>query len=136
MHNVLKFIVALAVAIVVMLVIRAYVFTFCTVTTDNMQPSLHRGDKVIVNRLQRHSIDRGDLVVYGDSAFGISRVAAVGGDTIMVGGDKFVITDHCTGECSCVDCRSYLIVAGNDSAVISGKYIVGKAYPVAFWRKE
>ena len=128
MLNALKFIVSLAIAIVVMLIIRAYAFTICTASADNLVPGLNRGDKVFVNRLSRGSVDRGDLIVYGDSTLSISRVAAMGGDTIEVGGESFVINDHCSDACDCGACRSYLLVSGSDSIIISGNDIVGKAY--------
>ena len=135
MLNALKFIVSLAVAIVVMLIIRAYAFTNCTASADNLVPGLNRGDKVFVNRLLRGSVGRGDLIVYGDSVLSISRVAAMGGDTIEVGGDRFVINDHCGEGCDCGACRSYLLVGGNDSVIIAGSDIIGKAYTLKFRMK-
>ena len=131
MLNALKFIVSLAVAIVVMLIVRAYAFTICTVSTDSLMPSLKRGEKVFVNRLSKNNIHLGDLVVYGDSTLGISRVAAMNGDTISVGDDQYVINNHCTGGCTCGHCRNYLLVSGNDSAFISGNDIIGKAYALS-----
>ena len=132
MLNALKFIVSLAVAIVVMLIIRAYAFTICTASADNLVPGLNRGDKVFVNRLSRGNVKRGDLIVYGDSTLSISRVAAMGGDTIEVGGESFVINNYCSDGCDCGACRNYLLVSGNDSAIISGNDIVGKAYTLKF----
>ena len=136
MHNTLKFIISLAVAIVLMLIVRAYAFTICTVATDSLKPELKRGDKMIVNRLVRKNIKKNDLVVYGDSVFGISRVAAVGGDTIRVGEENFTIDDNCSNDCDCGACHTYLLTAGNDSVLISGKEIIGKAYPLTFRRTK
>ena len=107
MLNALKFIVSLAVAIV-----------------------------VFVNRLSRGNVKRGDLIVYGDSTLSISRVAAMGGDTIEVGGESFVINNYCSDGCDCGACRNYLLVSGNDSAIISGNDIVGKAYTLKFRLKS
>ena len=129
MLNALKFIVSLAVAIVVMLIIRAYAFTICTASADNLVPGLNRGDKVFVNRLSRGNVKRGDLIVYGDSTLSISRVAAMGGES-------FVINNYCSDGCDCGACRNYLLVSGNDSAIISGNDIVGKAYTLKFRLKS
>ena len=136
MLNALKFIVSLAVAIVLMLIVRAYAFTICTTTSDNLIPGLRRGDKVFVNRLQKSSVGRGDLVVFGDSVLSISRVVAVGGDTIEIGGESFIVTDHCSDGCGCGACRNYLLASDADSVIVTGNEIVGKAYPLKLRMKK
>ena len=132
MSNILKFIVSLAVALVIMLAVRAYAFTVCSVVTDDFQPEFRMGERVIVNRLQRSHIGRGDLVVFGDSALSLSRVAACSGDTISIGGQYFEVESFCRPGCDCLSCKTYLLVSGHDSLFVSGSAIMGKAYPLYF----
>lgn len=102
MRNTLKFIGALAVAFLVMLVFRALVFTIYTVPVSSLEPQFKAGDRVMVNRwsyglrtggeglfsygrLCRQPINKGDWVAVDDSLgrVFIGRCSALPGDTIQ-----------------------------------------------------
>ena len=103
----MKFIGAIAVALVVMLAFRALVMTVCTVEGDGLEPVFHAGDRVVVNRwsyglrtgekgglfdygrLCRQAVKKGDYIAFEDSVGRvlICRCAAVPGDTIYNHGD-------------------------------------------------
>ena len=103
MRGSIKFLMALAVAFVVMLAFRALVMTVCTVGGDGLEPVFQEGDRVVVNRwsyglrtgekgslfdygrICRQEIKKGDFIAFED-AMGkvlICRCAALPGDTIF-----------------------------------------------------
>jgi signal peptidase I len=101
MRSTLKFLMALAVAFVVMLMFRALVFTIYTVPSSSLEPDFKAGDRVMVNRwsyglrtggeglfsygrLCSMPVEKGDLVAVNDSAGNvqIGRCTALPGDTI------------------------------------------------------
>ena len=103
MRNTVKTLLALAVAIVVMLLVRAAVVTICCVEGEALQPTFLAGDRVVVNRwsyglrtgekgslfdygrICRQEIKKGDFIAFED-AMGkvlICRCAALPGDTIF-----------------------------------------------------
>ena len=102
MRSTFKFIVALAVALVVMLAFRALVMTVCTVDGKGLEPVFQAGDHVVVNRwsyglrtgkkgglfdygrICRQEIKKGDFIAFEDSVGKvlICRCAALPGDTI------------------------------------------------------
>ena len=53
MRNAIKFILAVATAIILMLVVRAYAFTIYKVSNSNLNPVLKKNDRVLVNKLDR-----------------------------------------------------------------------------------
>ena len=79
-------------ALVVALVIKAFVVQAFYIPSGSMEPTLNVGDRVFVNKLsyRMHDVNRGDLVVFErpphEAATGIKdlikRVIAVEGDTI------------------------------------------------------
>lgn len=105
MSDSLKFLLALVMAIVVMLIFRALVFTLYTVEGDGLEPVFQKGDRLVVNRwsyglrtggegsifdygrLCRQAIRKGDLIAFEDTqghTF-ICRCTGVPGDTVSVG---------------------------------------------------
>ena len=82
MRKTAKFIIALALALLLMLGFRAIVFTICTVEGDALSPLFCKGDRVLVNRwsyglrvgsddgligytrIGRSSVSRGDIVAF------------------------------------------------------------------------
>ena len=74
-----------------MLFIRAYMFTVFTVNGTDIRPELQNGDRVLVNRLSRADLRRGEYVVFGDSTYYAGRIVLVPGDTIVCRGSKYVV---------------------------------------------
>lgn len=126
MRSWLKFLLATAVALAVMLAVRAWVFSLCTVGTDSLQPLLQRGDRVMVNRLA-HDYQRGDLVLFGDSAASLGIVKAVPGDTIVKDRLRYLIP-HASHGCCCQPCQIYLIYTGQHELLLRACCLKGKAY--------
>ena len=107
MRSSLKFLIALAIAFVVMLAFRTLVMTVCTVDGEGLEPVFQAGDRVVVNRwsyglrtgekgslfdygrICRQEIKKGDFIAFEDSLgkMLICRCAALPGDTIL---DKIV----------------------------------------------
>ena len=73
----LLFIVNCLCLLALMLVIRACVATIYTVPDNSLKPFLTQGDRVLVNRLSRHTLGKGDLVVFSDSCSYIGRIETV-----------------------------------------------------------
>lgn len=102
MRSTLKFIAALAVALLAMLAFRSLVMTVCTIEGSGMSPIFLAGDRVLVNRwsyglrtgsrgslfdygrLCRQSVKKGDFIAFEDSLgqLLICRCAALPGDTV------------------------------------------------------
>jgi len=127
----LKFALALAAAIALMLAVRAWAFTIYRVTHNHLQPLLEQNDRVVVNKLISVPYHRGELVVFqADSAY-IGRVEAVPGDTVLLNGSYFVLPMRCgCRECECIERSVYLINTGNYVATIPYADIIGRAYPL------
>lgn len=124
----LLFVVNCLFLLALMLVVRAYVATLYTVPDGSLAPYLNRGDRVLVNRLQRQSIAKGDLVVFSDSNSYIGRVLAVPGDTIDWAGERFLIPRQCHPNCHCGECHIFLVDMGQGKALVSRGDIQGKAH--------
>jgi signal peptidase I len=82
----------------------------------------------MVNRLNHVNMQRGDLIVFGDSTLFIGRVEALPGDTIKLKGEKYVIPPLCCHHCVSDQCRPYLVNLGNTRTIVRQKFIKGKAY--------
>ena len=115
MRGVAKFLIAFAVAFVVLVGIKMLLFTVYTVEGQALAPTLVAGDRVVVNRwsyglrvggsgslfdygrLGRSAVERGDLVAFEnpqDSAAHevlICRCTGLPGDTIRVQGQTVVV---------------------------------------------
>lgn len=134
MSDVLKFIVALAACIVVMLVIRNYGLALYTVPDDSLQPMLNKGQRVLVNKLERSRLKQGDAVVFGnDGATMAGRVVAVPGDTVSIDSVQFLIPTHCQADFDCDYCRLYLVETGRQQVLVPAGTVVGT---VLRWRKD
>ena len=105
-----------------MLLVRRYCFTIYA------DPAT--GDRVIVNRLDRSSFEKGDRVVFAqkDASY-TGFVEALPGDTIMLKGEKYLIPTRCTCRgTDCVYCRYYLVNTPSGATLVSQFAMTGKAY--------
>ena len=110
-----------------MLAIRAYVFTIYTVP-ENVDNRILKGDRVGVLHWLCSEVERGDVIVFGDSIKLIGRVKAVPGDSVDVNGEKYIIPHQCCHRCKSTDCHTYLINIGKAEMLVQKHDMLGKAW--------
>ena len=106
----------------VMLLVRRYCFT---IYADPVT-----GDRVVVNRLDRSSFEKGDRVVFAqkDASY-TGFVEALPGDTIMLKGEKYLMPTRCICRgTDCVYCRYYLVNTSSGTTLVGQHAMTGKAY--------
>ena len=154
MKAIAKFILALVLSLLLAWAIRTYAFTVFSVPSGGLPPQLKEGNRVIVNRIDCDSFDRGDVVVFADSVeskvtptskytgkslegsyvMGWSEADFIGiierlpGDTIRMGKNRYVIPTICCKRCGCKDCRYYLVRTACGKTLVHKHQIIGKAY--------
>lgn len=91
--------------LVVAVVVQVFVVKAYFLPSPSMEPTLEVGDRVLVNRLSRTDVHRGDIVVIkrpeadgGRIRELIKRVVAVGGDTVETQGDRLVVNGQPVDE--------------------------------------
>jgi signal peptidase I len=129
MKQIWKTIVAIAVAAAVVAVVRGCLFSVCTVTTD-LQPQLRAGDRVLVDKLHRKPLHRGQLIVFSYGGNVIGRVDALPGDTIRIRGERYLIPQICCDKCRCPDCKLYLVNTGAGTLLVHRHQLVGTAVKI------
>ena len=140
-RQLLKFVIALAIAMAVVMVVRVFAITIYTVPAPLGQ-GLRTGDRVVVNKLVRSRAPRrGDLIVFTVSGEApavsligppqeLGLVVNLPGDTIAVSARRYVIPLRCCDRCPCRDCRLYLVETGHGKRLVYKHQIVGKAVPL------
>jgi signal peptidase I len=159
MRSTLKFLLALAVALVSMLAFRALVFTVFTVEGGGLEPTYLTGDRLLVNRwayglrvgdgrffpydrLGRSNVERGDIIVFEDprdslcSRILVCRCRAVPGDEVVLRGEKQVVP----GLNSCADADYYYMETLNpenredsqDFGLVPDRCIIGSPLLVVY----
>lgn len=126
MKQIVKTIIALAIAAALLLVVRSYLFTVYTVTTG-LDSQLRQGDRVLVNKWSQDSVRRGDLLVFSTHATLIGRVVSVPGDTIRFNHSRYLIPQVCCHRCLCPDCKLYLVNTGSTRMLVHKHQVVGHA---------
>jgi signal peptidase I len=149
MLKTLRFLLALAAALLIMLAIRAFAFTICTVEGEGLSPLFCSGDRVLVNRwsyglrvgsdeglfgytrIARQPVERGDIVAFtvpGDTAtlpFGfrtgilLARCKAVPGDTVRTNKGTLLIP----GLKTCADHNYYWLESINQQNPIDSRHL-------------
>ncbi len=154
MRNLLKFLLSLAVALLLMLVFRALAFTIYSVEGEGLEPEFMAGDRVLVNRwsyglrmggtglfsydrICRQSVCRGDIVAYENPTEGqrphvlFGCIKALPGDTVRYLGKTELIPS--IKDCAKAD--YYWIQSLSDEnpldsrelGLIREQYIIGRA---------
>lgn len=121
-RQVLLLVATCAVLLVLMFLVRAYAFTIYA------DPST--GEHVLVNKLSRHSFEKGNRVVFSQyNVSYIGYIEALPGDTITLKGENYVIPQRCPCyETDCRYCRYYLIKTSNGQMLVNEHHLTGKAY--------
>ena len=158
MRNTLRFLLSLAVALVMMVAARALVATVYTVETTDMEPYFEQGDRILVNRwsyglrtgvndqlfsyarLLRQPVKKGDLIAFEDpndptrSRVQMARCQALPGDTIRHGGRTEIVPS--LKECAEADYYFMLPLTKEDRAdsgfYLSERYIIGRAVLIVY----
>jgi len=158
MRKTAKFILVLAVALVLMLCFRAVAFTICTVDGEALAPMFCKGDRLLVNRwsyglrvgsddgligytrIGRQTVSRGDIVAFenpgNDDEVLIAQCQALPGDTVQWKGRKMVVP----GTVNCAGRDHYWMVAiGNDTTIdsntlgfISEELLIGRVTTIVY----
>ncbi|AIQ53355.1 signal peptidase I [Paenibacillus sp. FSL R7-0331] len=102
-NEVLEWIKAIAIALVLVFLIRWLLFKPFIVDGPSMQPNFHTGERVIVNEIlyDIRSPHRGEVIVFHVPSEGrdfIKRVIAVAGDTVKVEGDVVTVNGEPVDE--------------------------------------
>lgn len=95
-NEILEWVKAIAIALVLVFLIRWLLFKPFIVDGPSMQPNFHTGERVIVNEIlyDIRSPQRGEVIVFHVPSEGrdfIKRVIAVAGDTVKVEGDVVTV---------------------------------------------
>jgi signal peptidase I len=102
-NEVLEWIKAIAIALVLVILIRWLLFKPFIVDGPSMQPNFHTGERVIVNEIlfDIRKPHRGEVIVFHVPSEGrdfIKRVIAVAGDTVKVEGDVVTVNGEPVNE--------------------------------------
>lgn len=91
---------ALIVAVIIVLLLRAFIFQLSTVKKVSMEPTLHENDWLFVNKivLQLAEFKRGDVVILKDPSEGqdrkeflVKRIVGIPGDTLEIRNGEFYL---------------------------------------------
>jgi len=92
-----EWLVAIAIALVLLFVIHQFLFLTYSVKGDSMYPTLKDGEKVIVSRINYTlgNIDDGDVIVFhaDKKSDYVKRVIGRAGDTVSYKGDTLYVND-------------------------------------------
>ncbi|AIQ30539.1 signal peptidase I [Paenibacillus sp. FSL P4-0081] len=102
-NEVLEWIKAIAIALVLVILIRWLLFKPFIVDGPSMQPNFHTGERVIVNEIlyDIRTPQRGEVIVFHVPSEGrdfIKRVIGVAGDTVKVEGDVVTVNGEPVNE--------------------------------------
>ncbi len=96
LRTILEWLAVIVSALVVALIIKAFVLQAFWIPSESMETTVNRGDRILVNKLsyRLHDVRRGDLVVFeklpgtpGDTKDLIKRAIALPGETLEVRAD-------------------------------------------------
>jgi signal peptidase I len=131
-RNAIEWIVIIAAALAVALVVKTFLFQAFYIPSESMEPTLKPGDRVLVNKLSYHlhPIHRGDIVVFkrppgetSDPAIKdlIKRVIGLPGDTIETVNDQVWINGHPIKE-------PYLVAGTPTTSLVKHKIAPGEYF--------
>ena len=157
-RSTLKFLLALAIAFVLMMAFRMLAFTIYTIDGQGLEPEFVAGDRVMVNRwsyglrtgggglfsygrLMAQSVKKNDLVAFEDPADSTSSHVVIGrclagpGDTITIDNGRTVVP----GKKTCADADYYWMQSLGKAAdgslpcgFVSEELIIGRVCVIAY----
>ena len=160
MRNVLKFLLALTLSLLLMLVFRALFFTIYTIDGEGLQPEFEPGDRVIVNRwsyglrtgsgeglfsygrILRQPIRRGDIVAFEDptdytrTRILLGRCRALPNDTVRYNGRVELVPS--VANCAGADYYWIQALSQNNPTdsrtlgFINEQFIIGRVFLVIY----
>ena len=85
-RNTIEWIVVLAGALLIAIVIKTFLFQAFYIPSDSMEPTLHDGDRVLVNKLSYrvHDVNHGDIVVFDRPSTAGETVEGCNGEQVIV----------------------------------------------------
>src|SRR5271155_3651138 len=107
---IVEFVLVVVVAIIVAIVLRAFVVATYSIPSGSMEPTLQIGDRIVVDKLSYHlhGVDRGNIVVFttppNENCAGppvedlVKRVIGLPGETISLAGGNVYINGHLLPE--------------------------------------
>ncbi len=156
MKTAVKFLVSLALALLLAWAIRTYAFTVFAVPPGGLPPQLKEGNRVIVNRIDCDVFKRGETVVFADSLeletstvvssytgkavemghsyttwqeeYFVGKIVGMPGDMIRIKDRRYEIPITCCQRCGCKDCRYYLVQTSRGKMLVHKHQMLGKAY--------
>ena len=127
----MKFILAVAIALVLMLVVRTYAFTIYKVSNSSLEPVLKKNDRIVVNKLYCGRLSRGDIVVFAADSSYLGVIGNIPGDTVMLDGKHYVLPERC----GCSERAVFIVWQGSKRALIHKDDIIGKAYRLSLTKR-
>lgn len=134
MKKLFEWIIAIVIALVLLFIVRTFLFVSYIVDGDSMKPTFHNNDRVIVNKLVKNfgQINNGDVIVFhaNKNADYIKRVIGLPGDTVEMKNNKLYINGTHVSERYLnkdikTDDFSTRTIQGSKSDVIpNGEYLV------------
>ena len=85
-----KIIIALLCAVLIAVLLRVFAIGSYSVPFEGMEPSLHKGERILVNKWNYKRVKRGDIIVFHDPSTSegdktlVGRVMAMPGDVIYM----------------------------------------------------
>lgn len=95
---------SIIIAVIIAIVIKAYFFEMIQVEGNSMLPTLHHGERLIVNKIgyRLGKPERGDIIIFkypaDPSLIFIKRVIAVEGDTVEIRNHKVYVNGNQLSE--------------------------------------
>jgi signal peptidase I len=85
-RNTIEWVVVLAGALLIAIVIKTFLFQAFYIPSDSMEPTLHDGDRVLVNKLSYrvHDVNHGDIVVFDRPSTTGETVEGCNGEQVIV----------------------------------------------------
>ncbi|MGU3344189.1 signal peptidase I [Staphylococcus succinus] len=85
MRSILKHLISIIIAIIIVLLIQAFIITGTVIKNDAMEPSLKLGDRVIINKVKTtfNLLDNNDIIMYREgNDIKVSRIIGKPGQSI------------------------------------------------------
>lgn len=101
MRKIVKYLLSLIIAIIIVMLIQAFVLIGAVVSTNHMEPILIKGDRVLVSKLQVtfNQIHNGNVVMYrhGNQTY-FGRVVGVPGESVEIKSGQLYRDDQLVNE--------------------------------------